>query len=363
MAAKAGPRTKPPPTHVSKQTCRYELDFIARLLLDRLAACKVALRPILAKASIYDPPATVMESGGADLSGPQVSLLCRELHHALANHMHGRFFDFDARLQETKFACFTLTGCANLGEAIDRIATFNQMLKGSTIELGSAIHGDRIRLIATTAAVGDDAENTFLNNVLALRARMKLLSWLVGETITLTGASMSVPPPAAPETATALLHCDVAFGQRADSVEFPALYLQRAIVRNHSDMADFLTCYPFTFDTDDNQVGSLAGHIRNIYQTALTLHEPLPDVWQLAQNFGLSASTFKRRLAEEGLSARAVKDEWRRARAIQELTASSRTIDEIAEGLGFSCRKTFRQAFVRWTNMSPAKFRAEGRAA
>ena len=85
------------------------------------------------------------------------------------------------------------------------------------------------------------------------------------------------------------------------------------------------------------QLGTLAEHIKSIYSTALTMHEPLPDVWQLAQNFGLSTSTFKRRLAEEGISAGAVKDEWRRDRAIQEesladtLTGDSTISPAVAE--------------------------------
>jgi len=237
------------------------------------------------------------------------------------------------------------------------------MLKGSTIDVRNARHGDRISLICTAATVGDNAENNFINNVLALRSWMTLLSWLIGENIQSARASMSCPPPAAPQIATALLHCEVAFGQKDDSLEFPVSYLKRAIIRNYADMVEFLAYFPYNFDTDDQHVGTLAEHIRNIYQTALTMHEPLPDVWQLAQNFGLSPSTFKRRLAEEGISAGAVKDEWRRARAIQELTTSTRTIDDIAEGLGFSCGKTFRRAFLRWTNTSPTKFRAEGRSA
>jgi AraC-like DNA-binding protein len=364
MTGKLGQGKKPHPTHVSKQTSRYELNLIARLLIDRITSCNIPLAPILSQIKVFDTPAKIVETGGSDLSGHKVSMLCRELHHALVNHMYGRFFDFEARMEENKFACYALTGCANLGEAIKRIEIFNHMLKASTVDVRNALTHDRVSLIVTAATVGDDLENNFLNNVLALRAWMKLLSWLIGENIQPTGASMSCLPPAEPHTATALLSCEVAFAQRDDLLEFPASYLKRAIVRNYSDMVEFLSFFPYNFDTDDSHVGTLAEHIRNIYQTALTMHEPLPDVWQLAQNFGLSPSTFKRRLAEEGISAGAVKDEWRRARAIQELTTSTRTIDDIAEGLGFSCSKTFRRAFFRWTNTSPTKFRSgEGRPA
>jgi len=358
MTEKLGRAQKPHPTHVSKQTSRYELNFVARLLLDRITACGISLTPILNKIKIYDTTQYILEAGGSNLSGEKISQLCRESHHALVNHMYGRYFDFDARMEECKFSCYALMGCANLGEAIERLETFNHMLKGSTIDMRNTINGEHVRLIVTGHAVGDDQENNFLNNVIALRSWKKLLSWLIGENIPATSASMSCPPPAAPYIATALLHCDVEFSQRDDMLDFPASYLRRTIVRNYSDMVEFLTHFPFNFDSDDNQLGTLAEHIKDIYSTALTMHEPLPDVWQLAQNFGLSPSTFKRRLAEEGISAGAVKDEWRRDRAIQELLTSSRTIDDIAEGLGFSCGKTFRRAFFRWTQTSPTRYRA-----
>ena len=358
MTEKLGRAHKPHPTHVSKQTSRYELNFIARLLLDRITQCGISLAPILNKTNIYDTQQHILETGGSDLSGEKVSLLCRESQHALVNHMYGRYFDFDARMEECRFACYTLMGCANLGEAIERIEIFNHMLKGSTIDVHNTINGEQFSLIVTSVVVGDDPENIFLNNIIALRSWQKLLSWLIGETIPATRASMSCPAPAAPYIATALLHCDVEFGQRDDVIDFPASYLRRTIVRNYADMAEFLAHFPFNYDSDDNQLGTLAEHIKNIYSTALTMHEPLPDVWQLAQNFGLSPSTFKRRLAEEGISAGVVKDEWRRDRAIQELLTSSRTIDDIAEGLGFSCGKTFRRAFFRWTRTSPTRYRA-----
>ena len=358
MTEKLGRAHRSHPTHVSKQTSRYELNFIARLLLDRISECGVALSPILIRVKIYDTPAHILETGGSDLSGKKISLLCRECQHALVNHMYGRFFDFDARMEEARFACYTLTGCANLGEAIERIEIFNHMLKGSTIDVRDAINGEQFSLIVTSAGVGDDPENIFLNNILGLRSWQKLLSWLIGENIPATRATMICPAPSAPYVATALLHCDVSFGQRDDVIDFPASYLRRTIVRNYADMTEFLQHFPYNYENDDNQLGTLAEHIKNIYSTALTMHEPLPDVWQLARNFGLSPSTFKRRLAEEGISAGAVKDEWRRDRAIQELMTSSRTIDDIAEGLGFSCGKTFRRAFFRWTRTSPTRFRA-----
>jgi AraC-like DNA-binding protein len=347
---------------VSKQTSRHEVNFIASLLIDRIVKCGISLQTVLNKARISVSAEQVLRTRGSDLSGTKMSALCKECHHALVNYMHGRFFDMDARMEEFKFACYTLMSCATLGEAIERIEIFNHMLKSSSIDVRMTVSGDLVRIVFTNVIVGNDIENIFLSNLLATRAWQRLLNWLVGDNMEMTRAYMTCSPPADPYVATALLHCPVEFAHANDAIEFPASFLRRAIARSYPDLVAMLGQFPFNCDTDDNFVGSLSERIRNIYSTCLDMHQPLPDVEQLAQNFGLSPSTFKRRLAEEGSSIGAIKDEWRRDRALRDLSSSSRTIEEIADGLGFSCGKTFRRAFGRWTRTSPTKYRSKVRA-
>lgn len=348
-------------THVSKQALRHEINFVAQLLVDRIVKCRISLQTVLNKAAISASADQIVRSGTRDLSGAKVSLLCRECQHAMVNYMHGRYFDMDARMEEFKFACYTLMSCSTLGEAIERIKIFNHMLKSGSVDVKTTTTERAVRMIFTNMIIGNDPENIFVNNLLAIRAWQRLLGWLIGENIETSRAYMTCPVPSDHQVASALLHCPVEFAHPDDAIEFPIDYLQRAIVRTYPDLMEFLAQFPFNCETDDSFTGTISERVKSIYSTALEMHQQLPDIEHLAESFGLSPSTFKRRLAEEGGSIGAIKDEWRRDKALKDLTSSSRTIEEIADGLGFSCGKTFRRAFGRWTSTSPTRFRAEAR--
>lgn len=74
---------------------------------------------------------------------------------------------------------------------------------------------------------------------------------------------------------------------------------------------------------------------------------------------GESPRTLQRRLAEVGLSWRAVRDAVRQDEAKLMLTQGRRSLPDIAEALGFSDQAVFSRAFSRWTGLSPSRYRRE----
>jgi AraC-like DNA-binding protein len=76
-----------------------------------------------------------------------------------------------------------------------------------------------------------------------------------------------------------------------------------------------------------------------------------------ARRLGTTERTLRRRLADEGLSFRALADEARRVRA-EALLADGRTsLVEVALASGFSELSAFSRAFKRWTGKSPGDAR------
>jgi len=71
----------------------------------------------------------------------------------------------------------------------------------------------------------------------------------------------------------------------------------------------------------------------------------------------VSARTLHRQLREEGASLQALKDEVRRARALELLLRTRRPIKQVAEAAGFQNEKSFMRAFKGWTGQTPAEFR------
>ena len=85
---------------------------------------------------------------------------------------------------------------------------------------------------------------------------------------------------------------------------------------------------------------------------------PLPSAAEVGRRLGLSVSTLRRRLDEEGTSYRALKDECRRTAALRYLASPALSLADVAALLGFDEPSAFFRAFRRWTGTTPARYRA-----
>ncbi len=79
----------------------------------------------------------------------------------------------------------------------------------------------------------------------------------------------------------------------------------------------------------------------------------------VAKKLAMSTRTLKRKLAGQKLTFSELIDEQRHVRAIDLLRASDRTLDDIAEALGYSSAANFTRAFRRWTGRTPAQHRRQ----
>lgn len=67
----------------------------------------------------------------------------------------------------------------------------------------------------------------------------------------------------------------------------------------------------------------------------------------------MSGSTLQRRLAAEGTSFQALKDELRRDMAIVRLATGTLPVTDLALELGFRDSAVFQRAFKSWTGCTP----------
>lgn len=88
-----------------------------------------------------------------------------------------------------------------------------------------------------------------------------------------------------------------------------------------------------------------------------------PSLDEAARHLGVSARTLKRRLAASGTSYSELSEQSGRARAQEQLLHDeTKSIEAIAEQLGYADAPSFIRAFRRWTGMTPARFRSLRRA-
>jgi AraC-like DNA-binding protein len=78
---------------------------------------------------------------------------------------------------------------------------------------------------------------------------------------------------------------------------------------------------------------------------------------EVAAKLGMSSRTLKRKLATAGARYSSLLDAARLERAQELLRSDRRSIDEIAESLGYSDVANFTRAFRRWTGTTPAAHR------
>ncbi len=104
------------------------------------------------------------------------------------------------------------------------------------------------------------------------------------------------------------------------------------------------------------QEGDIAWLVRSELTNAGT---PLPDLEQLAQRLAMSPRTLRRRLQGAGTSFRQILQDYQLQVAMQGLAGQQHPIPTIAEQCGFGDLAGFREAFKRWTGMTPREYRAQ----
>ena len=99
---------------------------------------------------------------------------------------------------------------------------------------------------------------------------------------------------------------------------------------------------------------ALIGQVRRILLADAT---DFPGVDDVALELHMSTRTLKRKLRQLGTSYHQLRDDLRKGLAVEYLTQSRRSTDEIAALVGYSDTSNFARAFRRWTGRNPAEYR------
>jgi AraC-like DNA-binding protein len=272
--------------------------------------------------------------------------------------------------EATDFAlqCYSILDSRSLGEAITRSVAFQNMLQRyeraeATDGAGLAV-ADGIAAFTLRSARRADAVSELMVDLTTLSILHRLYSWLVGKELEVVDADSSYPALLSADLAAYVFRRGVRFGQpRLGGVSayvrfaFPARMLDLPPVRAAEELRDFLPAFPFDMISSAIQADSLADTVKTILGAALARAQPLPNLRTLAHLCNLSTATLRRRLAEEGTSVGAIKEECRRDLAVELLRQPGMSLEQIAGRLDFSDARNFRRAFKAWTGHLPSELR------
>lgn len=126
-------------------------------------------------------------------------------------------------------------------------------------------------------------------------------------------------------------------------------------VQTEQTLETFLQSAPYRLLSPDTEAEALGQRVLAILGSDFS--RPLPDAAAVAERLGVSQSTLRRRLHQEGTSFQALKDERRRTAALRLLAGTELSLTEIASQLGFPDNSAFFRVFRRWMGVTPSEFR------
>jgi AraC-like DNA-binding protein len=345
----------PCPKHVSRQTGLAPTAAMAAIL-ENTAAHGGSVDELLAECGIGGPGQAGFDEALRHLRRDQLASLGKRCVQYLMKRgeEHGGLPPMEP--SDYNMLCCCIINCHTLGEAIERAGDFCRMLRGRGGELSLQIAGADAALFVRRFYTSDIWEDFFVD-FFALFCWHKLFSWMIGDNITLNRVSVKYRKFLDYSVTSMFFPSEVRWSQPDTTLSFPARFLEARIVQNYDGLVELLKLFPNDFTSPSFGARKLSDDVRLVYVDSLAKGAPPPTIEKMARRFGLSEATLRRRLNEEGVSAEVVKDECRRERACDYLRETALTIEDIAGRLGFSCAKTFRDAFIRWTGQSPSSFR------
>jgi AraC-like DNA-binding protein len=179
--------------------------------------------------------------------------------------------------------------------------------------------------------------------------------WRIGEELTgrsLSGAADFAFPPLSylSDQHGAL---SVRFDQPRNRLRFDAAYLDLPLVMAHPG-ASALAQAQLQRAMEEIARPELSGRVREAIVDSSGRFRDLPGV---AAALAMSERTLKRKLQAEGASFSDLLDAVRRDHALRSLRDPARSIDEVAEQVGYADTSNFTRAFRRWTGQTPAAYR------
>lgn len=191
-----------------------------------------------------------------------------------------------------------------------------------------------------------------------LASQLNLTRWATGSRFKPAGLWLTHAPLTQLEEYARLIDCPLHFGAAHNSLGFATDQLHLPLIQANSALREHLR------QLADQTLAALGQHSLTAEVQRLVRLHPRWGKERVAAELELSGRHLNRRLGEEGLSFKSLRESVLQQMACRALRGDQR-VAEIAENLGFSDEGAFVRAFRRWQGVTPARYRdtADGNGA
>ncbi|SDT27314.1 AraC family transcriptional regulator [Pseudomonas fuscovaginae UPB0736] len=180
--------------------------------------------------------------------------------------------------------------------------------------------------------------------------------WLAGRRIPILAIELRCAEPDYCDDYRVMFSENLRFARPRTRMILAADCLDLPIKRSAEELQRFLGHAPANILVKYRDAQSFSSRIRHDLRQLPA--QQWPETEGLALQLCMSASTLRRRLAEEGQTYQALKDSVRKELAIAWLAEPTISFIEIATRLGFADLSSFYKAFRKWSGSNPGHYRS-----
>jgi AraC-like DNA-binding protein len=247
---------------------------------------------------------------------------------------------------------YVLLACDNLGAALVRIQRYHRLVHDLN-PIEHAVVGEHLELRWGVAhgkpgALFDEA---------GIAGIVHFGRALCGQQLPVHQVDFVNPPPGNLRPYTRFFGCPVRFGQDVTRLVIPLAALAAPLRQPDPTLLSLMEAQVEAAMAQLPQAGDLAEATRRV--VAHLAPQGLPELEQVAQALRLSPRVFYRRLAEQGLNFRALRETTLQQLAELHLRDARLTLAEVGALLGYTEQSAFSRAFKRWTGQAPLQWRQQ----
>lgn len=250
---------------------------------------------------------------------------------------------------------YCLFGSRTLQEALFRFEDLFEAVDGRFGSISLSM-GDGAAVLAFSGLRSPDREAAFVVALDGMAMYHSLLSWAIGQPLG-NLAQMDFPEAMRGLADPELLPFELTLGCDRAALLFDPALLRAPIVRTVEDGDRLPSLNPAMQMARGEAAGDLTARVQRMLHSRLQRQQVLLSLEHCAAIYGISTATMRRRLRSSGASFRAMRDEVRRAVAVDLLSDPQVSIEDVAARLDFCDSDALRLATQKWVGLSPSEYR------